>query len=416
MRKAIKISAGFFLLLFLSWIIFLNCKLYHRPEFIACGQVEINADVLNKLRFLETGMHQGEADRMQTYFPEGFVFMNALYGLSWCEVAKVAGHSSGLYREAHNEIRFSYSEINSDKGKKIFEKYMPIPYGVFYSGWNNYLLGKKLSIENETERDSNEVNLYHEQSDAIAAALQNPETPFPESYQYAAWPSDVMVAVASLALEKEIGQPVHRKIIDKWLSDIKTRLDTNGLIPHSVFYTDGKPKNLAEGNSQSLILNFLYDIDSSFARQQFNIYKSKFLTTRFGLPAIRQFPDGVDGSGDIDSGPVIFGIGGAASIVGLRTMTIFGEQKTAVGLRNSIEAFGFSSTSNGEKKYLFGKMPMADAFIVWANSAAITKSRMISTDGNWRWKFQLYSLIMVMLSGFALLKMWNVGFVKFKKK
>jgi len=414
MKKAVKIFFSFFLFLFASWIIYLNCKLYHEPDFSTDVKFEINTDLLHQLRFLKTKMHQGVADEMQNYYPEGFVFMNALYGLSWCEVAKEISPSMDLYKEAHDEIEFSYSAINSEKGKKVFSKSLSLAYGIFYLGWNNYLLGKKLSIEKRAERDTAEINLFNSQCNQIAGSLQR--TPYPESYQYAAWPSDAMVAVASLALEKKIESPMHEGDISIWLLHVKSRLDTNGLIPHSVAYWDGKPEKFAEGNSQSLMLNFLYEIDSTFARQQFNIYKSKFLTTRFGLPAIRQFPMGEEGGSDIDSGPVIFGIGGAASIIGIRVMTIFGEDNTAVGLRNSVDAFGFAYTSHGEKNYLFGKIPMADTFIAWANSAEISKNKSLHPMGNWRWRFQLYSFLVFLLLVFLFLKTWGIKFKIFRSK
>jgi hypothetical protein len=345
---------------------------------------------------------------MQGYYPEGFVFMNVLYGLSWCEMASAADHQSGLYKEAHDEIQFSYDQVNSEKGKAVFEKDRPIPYGAFYTGWNNYLLGKKLSIEDSQARDSSEINLYNSQCTLIISALQKSETPFPESYPHVCWPADGVVAIASVALAERIGYPAYRGDISSWIDRVKSNLDPNGLVPHSTQYADGKPKESARGSSQSLILNFLFEIDSTFAREQFTIYKDKFLTTRLGLPGICEFPTSEKGNGDIDSGPVIFGIGGAASIVGLRTMTTFGENKTAIGLRNGIEAFGFTSTVDGRKKFLFGKIPMADGFIAWANSKEITKDKMLSTSEHWRWKFQLYSFLIFALMLFLTMKIWGI--------
>jgi hypothetical protein len=415
MKKVIRIFFSFFIFLFAFWLLYLNCKLFHQPDFSTDVKFEINSDLLHQLRFLKTEIHNGAADEMQNDYPEGFLFMNELYGLSWCEVAKEIDPSMDLYKEAHTEIQFAFSEVNSEKGKKVFSKYLPVPYGIFYAGWNNYLLGKKLSIEKSTERDTAELSQFNRQCNEIATVLNNPNTPYPESYEYAAWPSDAMVAVASLALERKIEKPKHADDIAHWINRIKTKLDTNGLIPHSVAYWDGKPEKFAEGNSQCLMLNFLHEIDSVFARQQFQIFKSKFLTTRLGLPAIRQDPEGAEGSGDVDSGPVIFGIGGAASIIGMRTMAIYGDQKTAIGLRNSVDAFGFASTSDGKKKYLFGKFPIADAFIAWSNSAEISKNKSLFTNENWRWKFQLYSFLILLGLVFIFMKTWRINFRRKQK-
>lgn len=408
MKKAAKIIFSLFLVASACYIVYLNCRLYYRPHFEKVGNATLNKDVLNQLHFLKRKIHAGAANDMQGIYPEGYLFLNALYGLSWCEVAGAVDHRSELYKEAHTEIQFAFDEVNSAKGKSIFPPALPVPYGVFYTGWNNYLLGKKLSVEEPHERDSAEVSLYIRQCTSIVEGFKNSETPYPESYVNASWPSDATVAIASLSFEKNIRTPLFAANMKQWIDKVKLNLDTCGLLPHSTDAVTGKVMNGTRGNSQALILNFLFDIDSSFAREQFNLYKSKFLTTRFGLPGLREYATEAWAEGDVDSGPVIFGIGGAASIVGLRTMIVFGEQKTAIGLRNSIEAFGMASASDGEKKYLFGQLPMADAFFVWANSMEITEDKMLATNESWRGRFQFYSFLTIVFMIFIFLWMWQM--------
>ena len=41
-------------------------------------------------------------------------------------------------------------------------------------------------------------------------------------------------------------------------------------------------------------------------------YKKHFIEYKFGLPAVREYPIGMDSQGDVDSGPVILGIGTSA--------------------------------------------------------------------------------------------------------
>jgi hypothetical protein len=407
MKKTFKITFSIFFIASLFYIAYLNSRLYYQPHFENAGSTAINTDVLKQLSFLQRKMHSGAADDMQKVYPEGFVFMNALYGLSWCEVADATQRESALHQEALTEIQYAWNEINSAEGKSIFTKDLPVPYGAFYMGWNNYLLGKKLSVEYNIERDSAELELYLQQSAAIIHAIRDKAHPFPESYSGATWPADGTVAVASLNFKEKLLPGDFSDEMAEWIVTVKSHLDTNHLFPHSVDSYSGEIKEASRGNSQALVLNFLCDIDSVFAREQFGLYKNKFLTTRFGLPGLREFPDREWSEGDIDSGPVIFGIGGAASLVGARAMMIYGEQKTAIGLRNSIEAFGMAYTGNGEKKYLFGQIPMADAFIVWANSKEITRDKMLSTNESWRGRFQLYSLLTTIGMLLILFWMWD---------
>jgi hypothetical protein len=407
MKKIAKMLLSLFFLLFICWIIMLNTKLYYEPEFAEQSGISVNMDVLHQLNFVDSEISKGAADGMQNEYPEGYFFMNALSGMTWFEVGKAAKYHSELYKTAISKVNFYYSNLISEKGKRVFDKTLTPPYGIFYIGWNNYLLGEKISIEDSSAQKNSDEAIYDSQSRLIIQTLDSSKSPYPESLEKACWPSDVTVAVASLQFADKDLKARADSSMRNWISKVKVHLDSNGLMAHSVDYYTGFSQENARGSSQSLILNFLFEVDSTFARQQFEIYKKKFLTSRFGLPGIREYPVGSIGNGDIDSGPVIFDVGGAASIVGLRTMTLFGERQTAVGLRNSLEAFGFAITSGDQKKYLFGKLPMADVFIAWANSKEITKDKMIVTSDNWRKYFQLYSLLAILLPFLFLLWLWN---------
>jgi hypothetical protein len=100
------------------------------------------------------------------------------------------------------------------------------------------------------------------------------------------------------------------------------------------------------------------------------------------LVAIREYPKGQSGNGDIDSGPVIWGVGGVASIVGIKAMAIHKDFAIAKSLRNNIEGLGFPVSINYQKKYFFGTFSMADAFIAWANVTQINEQQIRSETNN----------------------------------
>ncbi len=64
---------------------------------------------------------------------------------------------------------------------------------------------------------------------------------------------------------------------------------------------------------------------------------------------------------------------------------------------------GISYSSGQEKKYLLGKYPMADVFLAWSNAiepADLEKH----VKGNWRWKFQILSCVLVAFIGLIFFK------------
>lgn len=377
-------------------LIYLNARLYYQPKW-AKDQLHLNQSIYAQLQHLQMRMHTGAGADMQNVFPEGFLFLNALYGLSWCALLEKIEAQSAIQQQGLDEVRWALQEIASPVGKRPFNPNLPLAYGAYYMGWSNYLRGKYLTIIPASARDSAEVKVFQNNCALIASAVQKSETPFLESYIYAAWPADMVLCMATLALHDRLFEPRFRQVLNSWVERVEQKTDALGLIPHSVHPYTGSVIEPARGSSQSLILSFLIEIDSNYARQKFKTYKQSFLAHRFGLPGIREYPKGTLGLGDIDSGPVLLGIGGAASIVGQRTMALYGENDTSIGLRNSIEAFGVGLKWRGKKRYIFGTLPIADAFIAWCNSVEAVESDRLVEKRNWRWGFQLGSVVVVIM-------------------
>jgi hypothetical protein len=391
MTSTLRIVVSTVSTLILAITVYLNYTLYYQPQFGSVGGATVNTDLLYGLRHLKKQIHAGAADEMQQLYPEGFVFLIALYGLAWTDLAGGIPRESALFGEALQETEWAVAQINSPKAKATFTAGMTPAYGAFYNGWSGYLLGKRLLLAGPTDRNGRQAAAFSATCERIAQALAQSKSPHLPSYPGAAWPADGVLCVATLALHDLIYPPKYQPVIARWLPMTRANHDSLGLIPHEVDTHEGTVLVPARGSSQSLMLAILPEIDPAYARQQFALYKTHFTDFRLGLPGIREFPNGVIGFADVDSGPVLFQIGGAASIVGRRTMQQYGETTLAVGLRNSIEAFGIPWTRNGQKAYLWGALPIADAFIAWSNG--LEGSAPMATQTSWRSKFQLISLL-----------------------
>lgn len=387
----------------ICWLLILNLKLYYSPTF-AIEENKYNKDLLAQLHHIEKKIHEGAHLDMQQIYPEGFVFMSGLYGLTWCTLIESLPNDHEIVRRGLKEIKWSLDQIQSEEGRFSFDASLPLAYGAFYTGWSNYLLGSYLSIQNPFDRNALEIIKFQNTCEQVKSVLSSTNSPFLESYQNAAWPADMTVCMASLALHDKLFTPKYQAVLNTWIADAEERTDQHGLIPHATNPIDGYPLESARGSSQSLILNFLIEIDSSYAMSKFSLYESLFLDKRVGLPGIREYPQGSKGEGDIDSGPVIWDIGGAASIVGQRTMAKYGRNQIAIGIRNSIESFGLSIHVGHEKKYLFGALPIADVFIAWANSIEATEKQRLASEGNWRVRFQLISAAFLILFSLILVR------------
>lgn len=143
-------------------LIYLNCSLYYEPEFKEIESQMINEDVYYQLQFLKYALKDGADIEMQGLFPEGFVFINSLYGLSWCDLIEDLNPDCTIYKEGMEEISISLKKIDSEYGKSVFSERLPLKYGAFYRGWSNYLLGKKLKNQPEKRRLSTDIAIFRD--------------------------------------------------------------------------------------------------------------------------------------------------------------------------------------------------------------------------------------------------------------
>lgn len=389
-QRITKSITALLLVIPMTIIVSLNLTISYRPALCIDNGDTINYDVIKELRGLEESFKDHADDRMQSIYPEGYLFLNALYALTWSEVLNKQP-SERLAQEARAEIQQSWRRICSSKGSAPFSEALSPPYGSFYSGWSAYVLGTMLRHEPIDMRTDTDVQSFERLCADISEGLD--ERPYPESYPGGAWPADVMIGVAALALHDKIYDPKYEKVIDHWLTRVKKRLDKRGMIPHSADPNTGEPREDARGSSQALMLIFLRDIDPSFAAQQFKLFKQNFVNTFFGLTGVREYPKGVSGHADSDSGPVILGFGGAATIVGIKTLALYGEQRGTLEIRNTVEALALACERDDTKTYLFGKLPLADAFIAWSHSSVQTAEQKPSFV-----TFRIYSLVIFVLT------------------
>lgn len=400
-NKILKIILSFPVVIVFILVIGVNMRLYFSPEMKLIGGDTINYDLLKELHGLKEALSKNADRDMQQLYPEGYIFFNALYGLAWCNFLKKSNNNSEYFKEGREEIQKSLDKINSNIGRGPFTKELPLPFGAFYTGWSTFLLGKKLSIEPIPLRDEKEMLRFKDQCSNIASAVN--DRFYPATYYGHSWPADVVLCIASLSLHDKLFAAQYTTIIHDWLKNVKKNLDPIGLIPHAVNPGNGIPVENARGSSQSLMLIFLKEIDSDFANQQFQIYRTNFLGTRFGLPGIREYRKGDYGIGDVDSGPVLLQMGSAATIVGMHTLQIYGEYDSSIGIRNAIEAMGFALENDNTKIYLMGILPLADAFIAWGHSAG-SISRISKVNFT---RFHFYSSVVAIILMLALWFLWR---------
>ncbi|PKV79106.1 hypothetical protein [Nocardia fluminea] len=349
------------------------------------GLGEQPGSTTRQLAFVRDSLDEGSDTAAQDLFPEGYVFSNVLYGLAWAQAAQT---DAELRDEALRESRWALARLESDEGRAVFSPRLQPTYGVFWAGWTNWLRGAILSLD---DTDTAEVQRFSTHTAEIAQAFAAADTPFLQAYQGQAWPVDSTVAIASLRLHDKLFGAKYTAVIDRWVEQTKTRLDpSTGLLPHQVASTDGSMKTGARATSQTVIHRFLPEIDPAFAQRQYALYRHHFVVHPGGFgPAVREYPKGVDGSGDVDSGPLVAGISLSATVVAVGAARVNGDQMLAAAIGSEGELLGLPIDLPWSKRYAFGLMPIGDAFVVWSSTARLLTGAPTVAEHDLRWWWRL---------------------------
>lgn len=329
-------------------------RLHHEPS---------PEGVRSQLGFIRAELDDGAAARMQELFPEGYFFSYLLYGVTWTELARARPEWRG---EALREALWALRHVDSARARETFPKEQVVPHGVFYAGWTAWLYARVLGIEG-APADALAPRL-EELTQGIASALDESPTPFLQAYPGGAWSCDTVVAVAALAEHDRVLEERYAATVDRWLGEVEERLDDSGLLAHRVDPETGEPLQGARATSSTLIARFMGAIDSDAGTSYYEATRVAFITTRFGLTGTAEYPNGEEGEGDVDSGPLILGVSASASVVMAGAAAFYRDEQTADALFGTMELAGLPIEFGTGKRYGFGLVPVGDAFVAWASA------------------------------------------------
>jgi hypothetical protein len=324
-----------------------------------------------QLRYLKGALDDGAAERMQGLFPEGYVFTWALYGIAAANVAHVLASGDPLREELLQAGSTAVERVTSAEAKRTFDRDMSPEYGAFYASWSLYLRSALLRAHRPGEPIPFDLAEFERDGAAFAAALSAHEGPFMPSYPDMAWPADTGVGVAALAIRDAVseGAPRYEGLVSAWIAAARDEVDPElGALTQAAGVLDGPPNDGPRGESLALLSLVLADADPSFARAQYLILRRHFIDYRFGVPGVLEYPRGIEGPSDVDSGPILLGFSGPATVVGAGAARVHGDNSVADALLSAVEVVGLPVQLLGKRWYAFGTLPVGDAFLAWVRS------------------------------------------------
>lgn len=308
------------------------------------------------LRDVQHRIEHGGAEDMQALFPEGFVFSHAMTALAWTELAIDLPAEHPVRAEAIDAVHRSLAALESPAGTAPFSPSLSPPHGVFHAAWRNHVrAGLVWLTDDPTERATLTMDCT-----VLARAFDAWSDPFLESYPGQAWPVDSVVGISSLTACEHLLGVDHRSTVERWRASARDRA------PDGLFHYQGE--RVRRASSTVVMLRFLHEVDPAWARTHYDQFRSDFVTTRASLPAVQEYADG-RGTGDVDTGPLLWGVSLASTVIGGGVARLYGDERLYNGIHGLGEALAMPLPTRRGRSWALGLLPVGEAFVLWSRTA-----------------------------------------------
>ncbi len=201
-----------------------------------------------------------------------------------------------------------------------------------------------------------------------------------ETYPFETYPVDNCAVAASLLLHDRADRTNrHANLHQRWLTQLRERYThaSSGLLIQSIHPVTGEPIDQPRGSGTLLGAFFLGIAGEPHSRALFEAGRRSLHAPFLGFGMAREYlPDGPQGRGDIDSGPIVFGRSISSTGFLLGCARQHGDAETYSGIYRTVHLFGAPATSGNRLQFAMGG-PLGDAMML-----ALLTAQPLDTAGN----------------------------------
>ncbi|MEW6352542.1 MAG: hypothetical protein AB1646_26140 [Thermodesulfobacteriota bacterium] len=211
---------------------------------------------------------------------------------------------------------------------------------------------------------------------ALARRVEEARFPYIETYPGEIYTSDNVVVAASLRLFDQVSRSDHGALCRRWLAYTREYLldPRTGLV---VFGVDalGRPLGPSRGSGVGWNSFYLPFVDREFADEQYRLAVRHLAESLpIAMKGLREFPEGVSGTADVDSGPVVLGLSTSGTgfiIAGARHAE---DLEMLNGMLLTAEAVGSTIQTKGRRRYLLAPL-VGEAIMLAMKTAQLWDNR-----------------------------------------
>ncbi len=226
-----------------------------------------------------------------------------------------------------------------------------------------------LSLHRRVVPDSRHIALNDRISAALVRRLRASRHGILETYPQEAYTVDNAAILGSLLLrDRALGLPpsdaaaaMQARFRLAW------RDPASGLLHQAINPRDGTPADAARASGTAFAAVLVSYGDRVLAKELYETIRDRCAGALLGFGYIDEYhigsAGGASGSGDIDSGPLIFGISPSATGFTLASARMFGERHTFVSLYRTTHLMG-TPTSRGDQRLFVTGGPLGNALLL----------------------------------------------------
>ena len=209
------------------------------------------------------------------------------------------------------------------------------------------------------------VGLHDRITDALARRMSLAPMGLIETYPNEAYPADVASVVGSIGLHDRAAGSDHHALLSAWSATFRARWvdPKSGMIFQAGDPATGLPRGPARASHTALAVYALSFALPDLSRNLFAAIQRSQRASFVGFGAIREDAPGNGGSSDIDSGPVVLGVGVSATGFTLAGARIHGDRALYTELYRTADLFGAPHDKAQGRRFVSGG-PLGDAILL----------------------------------------------------
>jgi hypothetical protein len=269
--------------------------------------------------------------------------------------------------QRHPELRDRYLPVMREAGARLADPrtldYAASVYGHHgvtamgpgeghaYLGYINLALGMLRAVDPDTPL----ATVHDRISNALAARLFASPTGMIETYPRETWPPDVAAVAGSIGLHARLTGVDRSRELKAWSERFaRCAISTDGFLVQRLKSGGCTPVDRPRGSGTAVAAYFLSFADRGLSRRLHGALSGSGARSFLGFGALREYPAGLGGTGDGNSGPVILGVSVGATGFGLGSAAAHGDRALFRELYRTTAFFGVPHGSGDGEAFVMG--------------------------------------------------------------